>query len=546
MGLLGGSWKLDAIAMIVLLLTLVYLFFKRKYSYWERKGIKTLPGLNYLFGHYGSVYTHRESLPELFVRLYRASSDPFSGFYGFLRHILLLRDPMLIHTILIKDFSYFTDRADEINEDYDPLTGNIVNLPGEKWRQVRGKFTPTFTSGKLKAMFSTLLNCGSSLEKYLEKLAEKSEVVDVIDVTARHGTNFIASVFFGIDVDTVNNPDNDFRKYGSRIFKTSSWNAFKRLSRLVAPQIIRLLRIKFADAGVEQFFNLIVKQNLEYREKNNVSRKDFFQLLVQLRNTGKVQLDNEWETVIKTNSNEKTMSEAEVAAHSFAFFGAGFETSASTLSFCLYELAKNPDVQERLRNEINEVLQKHNGQITYESVMEMKFLGYCIDGKLQKKFLFPSISQNFSFFTETLRMYPIFPNITRKCVKDYQIPGTDKVIEKGDIVIAPGFAIHRDERYYPEPERFNPDRFNEQNSAGKNQVNRPYLPFGDGPRNCIGLRLGKMQAQVGTIIMLKNFKYELDDYLKNHDMEFEVRATMVVPRHGIKLKIFKIKTNSNF
>lgn len=178
----------------------------------------------------------------------------------------------------------------------------------------------------------------------------------------------------------MKNPENDFRKYGRKIFETTAWNSFKRLSRFVAPQLIRLLRIKFADAGVENFINSIVKQNLEYREKNNVTRKDFFQLLIQLRNTGTVQLDNDWETEIKTDGNQKKMSIDEVAAHSFAFFGAGFETSSSTLSFCLFELARNPEIQERVRYEIGVVLKKHNGEITYESVSEMKYLSLCIDG----------------------------------------------------------------------------------------------------------------------------------------------------------------------
>lgn len=316
MGIISDSWKLDALAIVVVLLTSLYLYFKWQYSYWERKGVKTLPGLNYLCGHFGPMYTQTESLAQLTLRHYRASNDPFSGMYGFLRRMLLVRDPQLIHTILIKDFSHFTDRGNEINEDYDPLTGNLVNLPGHKWRNIRGKLTPTFTSGKLKSMFSTLLDCGSSLESYLQKVAEKGETLDVCEISARHGTNVIASVFFGIDVDTVVNPDNDFRKYGRRIFETSVWNSFKRLSRFVAPQLIRFLRIKFADAGVEKFMYSIVKQNLEYREQNNITRKDFFQLLIQLRNTGTVQLDNDWDTVIKTDGSQKKMSIEEVTAHS--------------------------------------------------------------------------------------------------------------------------------------------------------------------------------------------------------------------------------------
>lgn len=81
---------------------------------------------------------------------------------------------------------------------------------------------------------------------------------------------------------------------------------------------------------------------------------------------------------------------------------------------------------------------------------------------------------------ETLRKYPPVPILQRECVKDYQIPGTDLVIEKGVEIFIPAYAIQRDEKYYENPEQFDPSRFNEENSADKNSA--PYLPFGDGPR----------------------------------------------------------------
>lgn len=89
-------------------------------------------------------------------------------------------------------------------------------------------------------------------------------------------------------------------------------------------------------------------------------------------------------------------------------------------------------------------------------------------------------SFQFPHNTETLRKYPIVPFLNRTCVRDYKINSTGQIIEKGVEVIIPVFAMHRDERYYPNPLKFDPERFNEVNSAGRNQVNRPYLPFGDG------------------------------------------------------------------
>lgn len=99
-----------------------------------------------------------------------------------------------------------------------------------------------------------------------------------------------------------------------------------------------------------------------------------------MRNSGSVQLDDQWGTVITADENQKTMTLNEIAAQTFVFFAAGFETSSTGMSFCLYELAKSPEIQQRAHEEIDRVLAKHDGKFTYESISEMKFLEACVDG----------------------------------------------------------------------------------------------------------------------------------------------------------------------
>lgn len=123
MALLSENWKLDGLAVLIGSLTLIYLLLRRTYSYWERKGFKTLSGYNYVFGHFKENLTQREFVGDLITRLYNSTSAPFVGIYSILRPILLVRNPELIRSILIKDFAHFTDRNVHCNEEFDPLSG---------------------------------------------------------------------------------------------------------------------------------------------------------------------------------------------------------------------------------------------------------------------------------------------------------------------------------------------------------------------------------------------------------------------------------------
>ncbi|XP_031640057.1 probable cytochrome P450 6d5, partial [Contarinia nasturtii] len=514
---LSESWKVNGLAILIVSLTLLYFFLKRTYSYWERNGFKTLPNYNYILGHFKETLAQKEFVGDFIARLYNSTSEPFVGIYSILRPILLVRDPELIRLILIKDFSHFTDRDVHCNEEYDPLSGVLFSLPGKRWKNIRTKLTPAFSSGKLKAMFGTLHDCGSTMQNYLEKYADNDKVLEVRDLAARYTTNVIASVGFGLDIDSIGDPNNDFRVYGAQVFEPSISNAIRWFFFFIAPKIMSVFRIHVVNSKVDHFARSITRQNLEYREKNNIVRKDFFQLLIQIRNAGTVQLDDDDWSV--ESNQKKTLSENEIAAIAFNFFAAGFETSSTTLSFCLYELSKHPEIQKRVHNEIDRVLKEHDGKITFESISDMKYLGRCFD--------------------ETLRMYPTLPIINRTCTKEYRIPGTNKVIEKGTPVYIPVIALQMDDKYYDEPKIFNPDRFNEENTVGKNIVNRPYLSFGDGPRNCIAARLGKIQTKVGLVMMLQKFRFELPDQYKNDEIKFSPKTFLIAPFDGINLHVFK-------
>ncbi|GJQ81998.1 Cyp6a9 [Trypoxylus dichotomus] len=236
---------------------------------------------------------------------------------------------------------------------------------------------------------------------------------------------------------------------------------------------MRFCNVRFFPKVATDFFWNVIKETTEYREKNTIVRNDAIQLLLDMKNG-------------ESKGNNLTFDE--LAAQAFLFFVAGFDTSSSLISLALLELAMNDDVQSELRNEIDTVLQRYNGEYTYEMLGDLHYADMVI--------------------CETLRKYPPVPSLSRVCTKDYHIPGTDIVISKGLRIIIPVQGIHNDPEIYPNPQKFDPTRFNEENKSKRHQCS--FIPFGEGPRICLGLRFAMMQAKICLAMMIKTFKLTLN------------------------------------
>lgn len=369
------------VSLFATLLASAYWYVKKSFSYWKRKGVPYIEP-SFPFGNFANLYLGKEHFGDVVLDLYNKSSEPFVGVYTSLRPILLVRDPVLIKDMAIKNFHHFDARTVTGNADADPMANNLLLQNGERWKHMRAQLSPAFSSGKLKGMFSIIIGCGKSLDKYIGKYADTNNEVEIRDVFARFATNVIASVAFGIDVDCIEHPDNEFRKHGQNIFKPTLANILRVNINIWSPRISKLLGLRFVDKEIGDFMIETVRQNIEYREKNNIIRKDIFQLLMQLRNTGQVHEGDDWSA--KAHSGEKSLTLEEMAAQAFIFFGGGFESSSSAMSFCMYELAKHPEIQQKAYEDIINVLQQHNGQITYDSVADMKYVNACLDGEFYK------------------------------------------------------------------------------------------------------------------------------------------------------------------
>lgn len=135
---------------------------------------------------------------------------------------------------------------------------------------------------------------------------------------------------------------------------------------------------------------------------------------------------------------------------------------------------------------------------------------------------------------ETLRKYPPFTIVARMAGRDYNIPDTKIVLKKGVPIFIPVYAIQHDAEHFPNPEKFDPERFSPEEVKKRHPM--AWLPFGDGPRNCIGLRFGMMQARIGLIFMLNNFKF-VQCSKTQVPVVFGASPIVLGPKDGINLKV---------
>ncbi|CAG2056479.1 unnamed protein product [Timema podura] len=285
--------------------------------------------------------------------------------------------------------------------------------------------------------------------------------ISVKEISSGYTIDVLASCAFGVNANAINDGNGEFPKILRKIFELKTIALIKQTLVVFLPWLAKFLKLKISENDVDVFVRKTLWDVVGHREKNGIERQDF--LLI---------------------NQKEELDDDDYAAQAHSFLLAGFHTSANTTSFALYELATRPDMQTRLRQEILDVLDKHGGKITHDALMEMTYLDMVI--------------------SETLRKYPILPFLDRMTLRDYKIPGTNIVLEKGTSVFIPLLGFHNDPKYFPNPKEFNPERFTLENR--KSIPNYAYMPFGEGPRKCIGMRFGLITVKTGLVHLLSKFE----------------------------------------
>lgn len=416
----------------------------------------------------------------------------------------MLTDPELVKRVAIKDFDNFVNH-NELFADVDTLFGkSLFGMHNQKWRDMRATLSPIFTSSKMKSMFGLLTMHVKDFIVHFDKKAGNGTVdIDAMEIFARFTADGIATAVLGFEGDCIKNEDSGLFKLAHGMIRefTSFQGMLKFIFGATMPKIYHFFGVQLSSKTTYDFFKRVVIDVMNERERTNVSRPDVIQLMLNVRQ-GKIKEDevNEKETegfavqqesVVKSNvKNLQVLVDDDEywMAQGFIFFFGGFDTTSNLLQSVTFELAANPDVQQELFKEISDVTETLNGKpVTYEILHKMKFLDMVV--------------------SEALRKHPPFAQMDRTCTKDYELDlGNGKIIpiRKGEIVMFPYYQLHRDPEYWPNPEKFDPHRFSDENKDSI--VSGTYVPFGLGPRACIGSRFVLMEAKLLLFNVLANFE----------------------------------------
>nr|XP_055195914.1 cytochrome P450 3A12 [Nyctereutes procyonoides] len=456
------TWLLLAISLVLL-----YLYGTYTHGIFKKLGIPGPTPLPFV----GTALGYRNGFSVFDKRCFRKYGRMW-GFYDGRQPVLAITDPDMIKTVLVKEcYSVFTNRRSLGPVGF--MKSAISLSEDEEWKRMRTLLSPTFTTGKLKEMFPIIGQYGDVLVSNLRKEAEKGKAINLKDVFGAYSMDVITSTSFGVNIDSLNHPQDPFVENTKKLLKFDFLDPlfFSILLFPFLTPVFEILNIWLFPKKVTDFFRKSVERMKESRLKDKQKhRVDFLQLMINSQNS-------------KEMDTHKVVSDLELVAQSIIFIFAGYETTSSCLSFLMYELATHPDVQQKLQEEIDATF-PNKAAPTYEALVQMEYLDMVLN--------------------ETLRLYSVAGRLERVCKKDVEISGV--FIPKGTVVMVPTFILHQDQNLWPEPEEFQPERFSRKNKDSINPYT--YLPFGTGPRNCIGMRFAIMNMKLALIRVLQNFSFK--------------------------------------
>ncbi|CEF69641.1 Cytochrome P450 4V2 [Strongyloides ratti] len=379
----------------------------------------------------------------------------------------------------------------------DWLGHGLLISDGDKWRNKRKILTPTFNYNMLKKYFGVYNNESKIFVDKLEQFADSGEEINVFDYAKRAVLDIICDTAMGVKINAQDNHDHEYIKAIRKFHKLNL--KFIRMPLYKIKPIYYLFGDGFERDRVLKILHkfahdVINQKSIEFDKKNGkYNDNTFLSMLLELKE------ENNW------NYND-------IFEEVNTFLFTGHDTSSSLLSFSCWELGLNLNIQEKLYDEIFDIFGEEERDVKADDLGKLPYLDM--------------------FLKETLRRHAILPYFIRTLEEETEVCGT-LLPKQSNIIFAPQHS-NFNYKIFPDPYKFNPDRFLPENISKISQYD--FTPFSAGPRNCIGQKFGMNQVKVILIWILRRYKLIVKrhpDYVKH------IPEIVQSPSNGIPLYIIR-------
>ncbi|KAK4880562.1 hypothetical protein RN001_008708 [Aquatica leii] len=453
---------------------------RRSHKYWKNKKVLYVRPWPF-FGFVAPTLVRYRAYPWVLQNVYNVFPEQrYFGLYQFVTPYLMIKNPDLVATIAINDVETFPCHRTKIDPESDPIYAKLLfsMKAGEQWKESREILKLALSGNKLKNSFRLMQECSKDFVNYFSK--EGAVEVELKDISAKFANDVIAAVF-GYKCNSLENPSNDFYLTTKYVTEFHFLRAIKYFLYKLSPRMMKFFKFSLVDNRTRLFFHRLIQKNRLSQNSLNFSKRpcseNFNEDCFLVKNNGKLE-----------NSDDDILAQA----IQFLFFD--FKTVSTVLLFAMYEISQNIKVQEKLIREIDKVRK----EVSYESLTGIEYLDMVV--------------------AETVRKWP--PTITtdRKLDKSFTIESTKpweetQKFDADTLCLIPIFALHRDPKYFPNPDVFDPERFNAQNK--KHIKPFTYIPFGVGARNCVGSEFALIQIKIFLFNLLSRFRLVKSDKSKD-------------------------------
>ncbi|XP_064546743.1 probable cytochrome P450 309a1 [Drosophila montana] len=476
-------WTLIALLLgfVHVAFALVYLYLTWYHGYWDKRGLVTAKPLT-LLGSYPGLFGGGSNFIGDLGRIYNKYKGKQRAVGTFLTRQpqILVLDPQLAHEVLVTNFSDYRDTVTSSyvahSKDYDKYVArNPFFSAGDEWKKRRTDGGAGLTSNKLKQAFAIWEQTGERLLNYIQRYIKERDnnIIETRDLCYRYTAQAMGDFIWGIDVGSLSGGINEISQFQQFSMEWVS-HAFHCITRFnqtpIAPIVRRLFRMRFFTQKSNEFYLKLTRDAAKLRlSGSGAERSDYLAHLLQLK--------------------EKGASYDDMVGHALTVLMDGFETSAAVLYHMLYTLGAYQEQQEKLRAEILDALAVDKN-ISYEQLNALPYLDQCVN--------------------ESMRMTSVIGFFIKICTRPTTMDlGNDKIleVEPGTTVTIPTYHLHHDETYFPQPDEFRPERFD---SVAVSEFTKRgcLLPFGDGPRICLGMRVGLLNVKMAVLRILAEYKIE--------------------------------------